>query len=293
MAEGTAVDRGPGFRWDHRVPKYDAFGREIGEDTLAGLGGSSHAAPQPVERPEPRAEPLPERAAEPAAPTVPAPAPAMAIPGPRRRRAGGVGCLVGLVILAAVVAGPIIAVVSFIGAADDAIDEVKGALDGTQIQDLGVETVDEPPPVGIAGRSMVRERNFGGALQTLRDEGLGGGAVLIRLSPDRVWAQLAKGGRIRGATIDHRGELDPGTATAGGGGGLKPIPLGEIDAGAPVRLVRASAERFPALRPNRLDYLVGMRDPIGGGQRWLAYYRDDRGYVEGDRRGRIQRRVTP
>ena len=40
-------------------------------------------------------------------------------------------------ILAAIVAGPVIAIVSFVGAADDAIDEVTGVLDGTT-------TIDEP-----------------------------------------------------------------------------------------------------------------------------------------------------
>ena len=49
----------------------------------------------------------------------------------------GFGCLIGLVILAAIVAGPVIAIVSFVGAADDAIDEVTGVLDGTT-------TIDDP-----------------------------------------------------------------------------------------------------------------------------------------------------
>ena len=33
--------------WDGRVPKYDAFGREIGEDTLSGLGGEAPAGATP------------------------------------------------------------------------------------------------------------------------------------------------------------------------------------------------------------------------------------------------------
>ena len=51
MAERTGVDRGVPFRWDGAVPKFDAFGREIGEDTLSGLGGSDsapQATPQPL-----------------------------------------------------------------------------------------------------------------------------------------------------------------------------------------------------------------------------------------------------
>lgn len=39
------VDVGLLVRWDRGVPKYDAFGREIGEDTLKGLGGSPSPPP--------------------------------------------------------------------------------------------------------------------------------------------------------------------------------------------------------------------------------------------------------
>ena len=90
------------------MPKYDAFGREIGEDTLSGLGGSD-AAPQATPQPVPSQSwsdaaaaatfgtPVEDRAgraagaaAAAAAPqatfTIPGAAPAAAIPGVRRRR---------------------------------------------------------------------------------------------------------------------------------------------------------------------------------------------------------------
>ena len=41
------LTRRPAFRWDGAVPKYDAFGREIGEDTLA---GPRRERPAPVTR---------------------------------------------------------------------------------------------------------------------------------------------------------------------------------------------------------------------------------------------------
>ena len=133
------------------VPKFDAFGREIGEDTLSGLGGSEpapQATPQPVpatswsEPPAaatfgapvedpPAAPPQPQPAAPQATFTIPGTIPVSSIPGVRRRRGmSGFGCLIGIVVLAAVVAGPIIAIVSFVGAADDAIDDVTGIIDG-------------------------------------------------------------------------------------------------------------------------------------------------------------------
>ena len=40
VPRGARLTRGPAVRSDRAVPKYDAFGREIGEDTLEGLGGS-------------------------------------------------------------------------------------------------------------------------------------------------------------------------------------------------------------------------------------------------------------
>ena len=119
------------------VPEYDAFGREIGENTLSGLGGDP-AAPQ-----QPRVEPTPGDARpEPATPnaepgpetpritfSVPEGAPVTVLPGARRRRGRGLGCVVGLVILAAIVAGPVIAVVGLVGSASEVIDDVTDAID--------------------------------------------------------------------------------------------------------------------------------------------------------------------
>ena len=309
MDEGTGVDRADLFRWDGCVPEYDAFGREIGEDTLSGLGGSS-AAPQPVPqpappRPQPQPQPQPEAQAQPlpqAQPEAPGAAPqatftipgsyqAPAIPGPRRRRGmGGLGCLIGLVVLAVVVAGPVIALVSFVGDASDAIDDVTGVLDGGTTIDPGDDV--PPPPVGIAGRSMVSEANFGAALRRIGGEGFGR-PMSIRLSPDRVSMQMVKSGKLRPiVTVNYLGELDEGP-TASIGGEPPTFPLATIDAGAPSRLVRASAERYPALKPNQLDYLVANADPIEGGHGWTAYYKDGKGYVSGDKRGRVERRFKP
>src|SRR5688572_5789859 len=102
------------------MPKYDAFGREIGEDTLAGLGGDPDSQPRPAMPSEP-ADGWSEAAAQPAAepvsrasptevpiapPQQPQP-PSFSIPGqipgagrPKRTRGvfGGLGCLFSLLV---------------------------------------------------------------------------------------------------------------------------------------------------------------------------------------------------
>ena len=162
----------PRVRWDGWVPEYDAFGREIGEDTLSGLGGSG-ATPQPAPQPAPaQSEQAAEAARQPVAAAAlrGAGAPARAgadVHHPRRRHVhpaaapppapqGGLGCLIGLVVLAAVVAGPVIALVSFVGDATDAIDDVTGVLDDPAVVSPS-PTARRRRPTGIAGRSMVRE----------------------------------------------------------------------------------------------------------------------------------------
>ena len=81
------------------MPKYDAFGREIGEDTLAGLGADPSARPRPID-PEP---------AEPASFSIPGQIPAAGRPRRTRRGVRGFGCLFALVFAAVLLAGPVVA----------------------------------------------------------------------------------------------------------------------------------------------------------------------------------------
>ena len=124
------------------VPKYDAFGREIGEDTLAGLGGEPRPSAEPADEgwhdttvaPEPRDAPEAPEADRPViAPRRPASrrsAPRIPQPPRQRRRPRGLGCLVGLVFLAIVFGGPVFAIVGFMDDARDVFDDVTEQIDG-------------------------------------------------------------------------------------------------------------------------------------------------------------------
>ena len=259
------------------VPEYDAFGREIGEDTLAGLGGDSRARA----RPAPEREPKPEAPAAEPPPRNPAPTFTVQRPSmPRRRSGAGVGCLIGLVILAVVVVGPVIALVGFVDDAGDTIDEITGTIDGI------APDPDRVAPVGVTGASMVSRANFAQALARMQSARLGR-LTFIRLSPDRVSAQFVKGSRQRNAQIDFEGDFERGALTRGAPVATA-LALKAIDPGAPARLVRGS-RRF-GTRPKGIDYLVLTPSP-GAGARWVAYFKNGV-YVEGDLRGKVVRRIS-
>ena len=295
------------------MPKYDPFGREIGEDTLQGLGGTESsqepssspggwsegqlaeaASHEPATVPEPAAQPEPVFATE-APPAPPPTQPAFEIPTAtpattvRVRRRGGVGCLVAMIVIAAIAALPILAIVSFVGSAGDAIDDITGIIESAP--DVEIPGVPETPtgrakpPVGIAGRSMVAPANFGGALERLRGMGR---VAMIRLSPDRVDAQLVKRSRLRGAVVDYRGELTR-RSSAGGVPKVSTVAIAAIDRKAPARLVRGAAARY-RVRPRGINYLVLSPWP-GEGHRWVAYFKNGV-YVQGDRDGRVVRRIS-
>jgi hypothetical protein len=283
------------------VPEYDAFGREIGENTLSGLGGDTPAAPPRVE-PEPAPAPTaadgwsettvprpePERPPEPPQVTfsIPEGAPVTVVPGVRKRRGGGLGCLVGLVILGAVVAGPIIAVVSIVGSASDAIDGVTDALDPERLNLPDAPVPDPPaPPTGITGRSMLAKGNVAGALGQLGQAGFTK-VVDVTIWPDRFDAETVKGGKARDFVIHVEGGVargDPGPANPARGS----FPIAALDPAAPARLVRNSVKRY-RVREQGIDYVIAGRG-FDGGQVWRAYFKNGV-YVEGDAKGRVIRR---
>ena len=96
-----------------------------------------------------------------------------------------------------------------------------------------------------------------------------------------------KGGRLRTVSTDGAG-LDRSPPSPGAAG-VPAVALAAIDAGAPARLVRRAAARY-AVRERGINYLV-MSPAPGAGHRWVAYFKNGV-YVEGDRRGRVVRRIS-
>ena len=284
------------------MPEYDAFGREIGEDTLAGLGGTSGSQgaeqasfgvaepeapapppepPRPAERPaqpEPQAQPQQFQSFQ----LPPTGAPVVQV-----RRRSSLGCLVGLLILIGAVALPVFALVGFVGDAEDTIDGITDVFDAAP-----EPVVPEPPggpvkmPSGLGGDSLVAPGNFATALGRLKKAGMGR-IEFIRLAPDRLDAQMIKRSRERSAQVDFQGELTRGTTTQSAK--LETIAFSAIDRAAPARLVRGSVARFH-VREKGINYLVLSAAPFGG-HRWIAYFKNGT-YVEGDRHGRVVRRIS-
>jgi hypothetical protein len=271
------------------VPKYDAFGREIGEDPLAALGWSTKEAnaEEPARAGQPaRAEEPPRaaRAEEPArAPRTEPPRPAPSRPPATtpsiaiRRRPRVVSRLIVL----AIVAG---AVGLF---AADSKREIHDALPGPSGTG-GPPAVAGKPPVGLRGGSLIRPAELGRALDRLRAEQLGR-LTNLRLAPERIDAQfVTSGGRLRLVQLGFDGEVQRFPLSGPGFRHLDTIPLSKLDPTAPARLVRAAAARLhrPAAR---IDYVVASR--FAGTVTWGAYFKAG-GIFLGDARGRLQRRIS-
>jgi hypothetical protein len=279
----TALPASDGMR---RVPEYDAFGREIGENTLSGLGGD--AAPPRAEpaAPRPEPEPAPTPAPPQVALSMPESAPVAVMPPGRRRRAGGLGCLIGLVVLGAIVAGPVIAIVGLVGSASDVIDGVNDAIDPENLDLPGV-TPPEAAPAGITGKSMIAQGNLAGALARLEQDGYAK-VVDITVWPDRFDAETVKGGKARDVEIRAdggvtRGDASPANRARG------TVAIAALDPAAPTRLVRASAKRY-GVRAKGINYVIASSPGFEPGHHWVAYFKNGV-YVEGDARGRVLRRI--
>ena len=298
------------------MPKYDAFGREIGEHTLSGLGGEPSAEPQPVPTPVPAEgwgqspPPEPQTSAsfgpstevpiappaqpEPASFSLPGEIPAAGRPRRARRGIGGFGCLFALIFAGAILVGPIIAVISFVDDAADTFEDVRddfegatGELPGTR--DDGSPAEDAPAPTGLAGRSMLRPANLRRAIALLEQEKGTPGRVI--LWPDRTNAELiTRRDNQRNVVVTYEGELRKG----------EPVDVGipqdtvgwdRIEPAVPSRFVKAAAKRFD-LRPERIDYVIGEPDAFDDEPlRWIAYFKGG-AIVQGDENGRVERRIS-
>jgi len=266
-------------RWYAAVPKYDAFGREIGNDPLKTLRENTNPVPAETARVEVSSrEPgvtTPETEAWSGA-HDPEPEPAAAEPvfvppqftRPRRRR--GVG-LAGLLVLAAGIGAIFLVAGSAVEKGQDLIERA--------IPELPDAEPDAPPPVGLKAGSLIREGNFAEAMQTLADSGLGR-PMSLRIAPERIDAQLLDGSTLHIVQVTPDGELrELGTSQGNG----QPIAYKAIDPSAPERLVRRGST--PKSPPRNINYLVMSPGPalfLG------AYFKSGR-IVIGDAHGRPQR----
>jgi hypothetical protein len=301
------------------VPEYDAFGREIGENTLEGLGGPSQrakpaewsaeelakaqaaaraeaqatAAPpatsgDPLRMPEtPRFE-SPVADPEPAAPQRPVFVPQSTGLRVVRVRRAGLGCL-GLFI-----GGPILLTILGIAAAllfglssvdtkTDLID-VPRPSESPEIE-AGKRVKPAKPPVGLQAKSLVRRANFARAMRKLRAAGLGSPSSL-RVAPERINAQLiTKAGRLRNVQVNFDGKLDRQGSATPGFKFVRTVPFAQINTAAPERLARAAARRL-GTKASRLDYVSLLT-----GTGWGAYFKNGRIGV-GDARGGFVRRIS-
>jgi hypothetical protein len=265
-------------RWYAAVPKYDAFGREIGNDPLKSLRENTNPAPAETTRVE-----VSSREPEVTTPETDAwsgahePEPAAAEPvfvppqftRPRRRR--GVG-LAGLLVLAAGI-GAIFLV------ADSAVEKGQDLIENAIPELPDAEPDAAPPPVGLEADSLIREDNFADAMQTLADSGLGR-PMSLRIAPERIDAQLLDGSTLHIVQLTPDGELRE-LATSQGNG--QPIAYKAIDPSAPERLVRRGST--PKSPPRNINYLVMSPGPalfLG------AYFKSGR-IVIGDGHGRPQK----
>ena len=285
------------------MAKYDAFGREIGEDTLEGLGGSSAEREQDLiqERVEAQAQaaPVDDPPREPEAPasepSVFAERPVFVPAGRKKRSLGrraGCGCIT-LIVLIPLLLVALGAALALFGVETDP-DVETGQVDVRPVE-TPAETAapDKPaepaaPPRGLESRSLVRRTNFARAMKRLRAARLGSVSSL-RVAPDWIGAQLiTKGGRLRTVRLTFDGKLDRSGGVGSGFKFVRTVPFAQINTAAPERLTRSAARRV-GHKTTRLDYLAYS---AGGGQfAWGAYFKGGR-IAQGDERGTFVRRLS-
>ena len=276
------------------MPEYDAFGREIGEDTLAGWRtGSGALPPQPAPAPQQAApqraapaavtsgDPLGGAAAGAAPPVVPPTRRERKQPSfgglgaPRKRRRG-----IRLVVLL------IVAWVTF-----NVISGIAGKVDEAA-RTITIPNLSPPeaakPPVGLEQGSLLRPAQFRKAIAQIRRRG-GGKLENLRVAPERIDATLItdRGTLVNvqvSATEGYRrfSESGPGFTAS------DTVPFGKLDARIPRKVTRAAAERLGG-PVDQINYLVPSLSD--GKVVWGAYFKNGAIFLA-DARGRITRRIS-
>ena len=281
------------------MPEYDAFGREIGEDTLAGWRtGSGAQPPQPAPAPQqaPPQQAAPQRAA-PAAVTsgdplggAAAPSAPPVVPQTRRERkrqsSGGLGAPrrrrrgIRLVVLL------IVAWVTF-----NVISGIAGKVDEVA-RTITIPNVSPPEaakaPVGLEQGSLLRPAKFREAIAQIRRRG-GGKLQNLRVAPERIDATLISD---RGTLTHVQVSVTEGyrrfSESGPGFTASDTVPFGKLDARIPRKVTRAAAERLGG-PVDQINYLVPSLSD--GKVVWGAYFKNGAIFLA-DARGRITRRIS-
>jgi hypothetical protein len=277
------------------MPERDAFGREVGEDPLAGLGWTSSNNPPPA--PKPRAEPQ-RQARESQPERRPDPQPRQdrdlqsvsKASAPRRSVSPG-SFLVRWIVALAVLGGVGLVVGSMVKSGTSAVrgvvDDVRGAIPTAEV---AITESDEPAP-DAPGKTLplTSPRGLRAGLRLMERE-VPGRVRTFRLEAARIDVTLwLKGGKLRNAQLQAGAEAPQVFSTTPGG-----FPKGDtfsyeaVNPGAPAHLIK-SANRRLGRRASQVNYLVLTGS--GGELTWGVYYKDG-AIAQGDRRGRFTRRIS-
>jgi hypothetical protein len=289
------------------VPKYDAFGREIGEDTLEGLGGSPaqpesawqertereeatweaaeqvevariEAAATAQDAQDERTEDARQAAAGDSRWTAPA-TPTITV----RRSGAAKGCLVTIVVVLLIGGAALAGILSLVNSVD-----IDGGADAI-IKRIEAPKVDDgPKPTGLGEGSLMRRADVAAALRQLsasEDVKL----TNLHLAPAQINATLLTNeGRLRHVQIKPGGKLERfGSDGSPGFDSVPTIPFSRLDPGAPQRLARRGAKAH-GVPLSELQYAVPQN--ISGKVRWLVYFTRGR-YVIGNAAGRFERKL--
>jgi hypothetical protein len=256
------------------VPEYDAFGREVGEDSLAQWRQGS-AAPPP--RPAPAAT---VTAGDPLAPVSPPPrtarlrAPSPELQRRRRRRGTRIGILLVLGWVTFNLIGGL-------------VDKVEDAARSIDIPNLSSP---EPAkaPTGLAAGSLLRPAAFERAMAEIRRHDIGR-IQSLRVAPEDILPTLlTPKGTLVVVQVTHGGEFKRFSESGAGFGGLETIPYDRIDPLVPQRLTRLAAERLG--KPvSKIDYV--LPNISQGEVSWGAYFKDGEIFMA-DGHGRHLRRIS-
>jgi hypothetical protein len=289
------------------VPKYDAFGREIGEDTLEGLGGSpkppesaweerterDEATWQAAERVEvarleaaavaedaqaERAEDARQAAAGDSRWTAPAGRTVSV-----RRSGSAKGCLTAIAVVLLIGGAAIAGVVSLVSSIDIDTSGIEKTIKAPTL-DAG------PKPKGLGEGSLMRRADVAAALRQLRsDETVK--LTNLRLAPERIDATvLTRAGRLRHMQMQAGAKLERLGSDSGAGFDTVPtIPFAKLDPAAPQRLARRGA-REHGVPISELQYAVPTYSRIDNKLTWVVYFTRGR-YVLGNAKGRFERKL--